>query len=231
MAVCGLRVSGPRATPAALGGASAGGKTRGGLAGQPACLFRMLIGMTIPLTGTQYEIEAGDYRATVTELGAGLRELEHAGTPARDHLRRRPAAAARRGRAAVPVAEPRRRGSLLLRRHAVPAGPVRACPRQRDPRPDPLGPVDQDRARPQRGDAEQHPARVAGIPVRRPGRRDLPGRRGIRPARHRHRHQQGQPAGPLGLRPAPVPDRRVADRRRLRADAARSTTGCRSTSG
>jgi aldose 1-epimerase len=40
----------------------------------------MLIGMTIPLTGTQYEIEAGDYRATVTELGAGLRELEHAGT-------------------------------------------------------------------------------------------------------------------------------------------------------
>ena len=37
--------------------------------------------MTIPLTGTQYEIEAGDYRATVTELGAGLRELEHSGTP------------------------------------------------------------------------------------------------------------------------------------------------------
>jgi aldose 1-epimerase len=37
--------------------------------------------MTIPLTGTQYEIEAGDYRATVTELGAGLRSLEHRGTP------------------------------------------------------------------------------------------------------------------------------------------------------
>ncbi len=37
--------------------------------------------MTIPLTGTQYEIEAGDYRATVTELGAGLRALEHGGTP------------------------------------------------------------------------------------------------------------------------------------------------------
>jgi aldose 1-epimerase len=35
----------------------------------------MLIGMTIPLTGTQHEIEAGDYRATVTELGAGLRDL------------------------------------------------------------------------------------------------------------------------------------------------------------
>src|SRR6185437_6735898 len=34
---------------------------------------RMLIGMTIPLTGTQFEIEAGGYRATVTELGGGLR--------------------------------------------------------------------------------------------------------------------------------------------------------------
>lgn len=37
--------------------------------------------MTIPITGTQYEIEAGDYRATVTELGAGLRELERGGRP------------------------------------------------------------------------------------------------------------------------------------------------------
>jgi len=37
--------------------------------------------MTIPLTGTQYEIEAGDYHATVTELGAGLRTLEHGGAP------------------------------------------------------------------------------------------------------------------------------------------------------
>ena len=31
--------------------------------------------MTVPLTGQQYHIEAGPYRATVTELGAGLREL------------------------------------------------------------------------------------------------------------------------------------------------------------
>lgn len=37
--------------------------------------------MTIPITGTQYEIEAGDYRAIVTELGAGLRELTHSETP------------------------------------------------------------------------------------------------------------------------------------------------------
>jgi aldose 1-epimerase len=40
----------------------------------------MLIGMTIPLTGTQYEIEAGDYQATVTELGAGLRGLTYRDT-------------------------------------------------------------------------------------------------------------------------------------------------------
>jgi aldose 1-epimerase len=42
---------------------------------------RMLIGMTIPLTGTQYEIEAGGYQATVTELGAGLRGLKFGDTP------------------------------------------------------------------------------------------------------------------------------------------------------
>jgi aldose 1-epimerase len=40
----------------------------------------MLIGMTIALTGTQFEIEAGGYRATVTELGAGLRALTLDGT-------------------------------------------------------------------------------------------------------------------------------------------------------
>jgi aldose 1-epimerase len=35
----------------------------------------------VPLTGLQYEIEAGPYRATVTELGAGLRELTFRGQP------------------------------------------------------------------------------------------------------------------------------------------------------
>jgi aldose 1-epimerase len=37
--------------------------------------------VTIALTGLQYEIVAGDYRATVTELGAGLRELAFCGQP------------------------------------------------------------------------------------------------------------------------------------------------------
>jgi aldose 1-epimerase len=35
----------------------------------------------IALSGAQYEIQAGDYQATVTELGAGLRQLTHNGKP------------------------------------------------------------------------------------------------------------------------------------------------------
>ncbi|MEU7295147.1 aldose 1-epimerase family protein [Streptomyces exfoliatus] len=33
------------------------------------------------MTGEQFRLEAGDYRATVTEAGAGLRELSHQGEP------------------------------------------------------------------------------------------------------------------------------------------------------
>ena len=40
-----------------------------------------LTGAQVPLTGAQYDLSAGDYRATVTELGAGLRRLEHQGQP------------------------------------------------------------------------------------------------------------------------------------------------------
>jgi aldose 1-epimerase len=36
----------------------------------------------IPITGTQLQISAGDYRAVITELGAGLREFEYRGVPA-----------------------------------------------------------------------------------------------------------------------------------------------------
>jgi aldose 1-epimerase len=34
-----------------------------------------------PVTGSQYQLGAGDYSAVVTELGAGLRELRHRGQP------------------------------------------------------------------------------------------------------------------------------------------------------
>ncbi len=40
-----------------------------------------LTGAQVPLTGAQYDLSAGDFRATVTELGAGLRRLEHRGQP------------------------------------------------------------------------------------------------------------------------------------------------------
>src|SRR5215469_14917499 len=36
---------------------------------------------TLPLTGAQYDIAAGEYQATVTELGAGLRSLSLGGHP------------------------------------------------------------------------------------------------------------------------------------------------------
>ena len=36
---------------------------------------------SIPLTGSQYDISAGPYRATATELGAGLRRLSYADRP------------------------------------------------------------------------------------------------------------------------------------------------------
>jgi aldose 1-epimerase len=36
---------------------------------------------TLPLTGAQYEIAAGSYRATITQLGAGLRWLSYRGEP------------------------------------------------------------------------------------------------------------------------------------------------------
>lgn len=35
----------------------------------------------VPLTGSQHELRAGDYQATVTELGAGLRRLTYRGKP------------------------------------------------------------------------------------------------------------------------------------------------------
>ncbi len=41
-----------------------------------------MVPMTIPVTGEQYAITAGDYAATITQLGAGLRELTFRGEPA-----------------------------------------------------------------------------------------------------------------------------------------------------
>lgn len=40
-----------------------------------------ILDVTVPVTGIQYQIEAGPYRATVTSLGAGLRSLSFEGKP------------------------------------------------------------------------------------------------------------------------------------------------------
>src|SRR5580704_16773663 len=37
--------------------------------------------LSVPLTGAQHDIAAGDYLATITELGAGLRALRYRGDP------------------------------------------------------------------------------------------------------------------------------------------------------
>jgi len=70
---------GPRSlcSPAGIYG---GGYRR--IAGGPASMMGTMGKPTlIPLTGTQHEISAGDYRATVAELGAGLRQLSYRGRP------------------------------------------------------------------------------------------------------------------------------------------------------
>jgi aldose 1-epimerase len=40
-----------------------------------------LAGAHVPLSGAQYDISAGDYQATITELGAGLRRLHYGDRP------------------------------------------------------------------------------------------------------------------------------------------------------
>src|SRR6476469_1588911 len=63
---------------------ASGGRLRLGAGGRlprGAAFVRKLTDVIVPLTGVQYEIEAGQYRATVTELGAGLRELAFRGQP------------------------------------------------------------------------------------------------------------------------------------------------------
>ncbi|MGB6457255.1 MAG: aldose 1-epimerase family protein [Streptosporangiaceae bacterium] len=41
----------------------------------------MTLSTSLPVTGAQYDIAAGDYLATITELGAGLRRLSRGGRP------------------------------------------------------------------------------------------------------------------------------------------------------
>src|SRR6478752_4450786 len=70
------RVPAARVAPGGRSCLGAGGRLPRG-----AAFVRKLTDVIVPLTGVQYEIEAGQYRATVTELGAGLRELAFRGQP------------------------------------------------------------------------------------------------------------------------------------------------------
>jgi aldose 1-epimerase len=68
--LAGLKVPRSPSSPAGTkaGGPTAASRRRG---------IKMVRMTLIPLTGTQYDIRAGDYEATVTELGAGIRRLRH----------------------------------------------------------------------------------------------------------------------------------------------------------
>ena len=74
--LAGLKV--PR-SPSSPAGTNTGGPDGGQLGQQQDGSMSQLT--MIPLTGTQYDIRAGDYVATVTELGAGLRRLCHRDRP------------------------------------------------------------------------------------------------------------------------------------------------------
>jgi aldose 1-epimerase len=56
-------------------------KDRGARNGPPDPAGTIMSAEPVPLTGTQYYIQAGDYQACITELGAGLRRLTYRDQP------------------------------------------------------------------------------------------------------------------------------------------------------
>ena len=71
------------------------------------------------LSGEQFEIEGGGYRAVVTESGGALRLLEHDGRPLVDGFGADEIAPGGRGQLLVPWPNRIRDGALLLRRRAT----------------------------------------------------------------------------------------------------------------
>ena len=70
----------------------------------------------VPLTGTQYYIQAGDYQACVTELGGGLRRLTYRDQPLITGYEPDELPPAGAGPAARTVAEPDRRRPVRVQR-------------------------------------------------------------------------------------------------------------------
>ena len=152
--------------------------------------------LSVPLTGAQHDIAAGDYPATITELGAGLRASTGATRSSPNTAR---TSSARRIRpAAGAVAEPGRPRPVLLRRRFLPARPVRARPRQRHPRAHPLDRLGAGRSRVRPRGAGAAAARAAGLPVLPGTAGPVPAQPGQRPRGHGHRAQRRRPAAPYG---------------------------------
>ena len=138
---------------------------------------------------------AASYRAVVTECGASLRLLEHAGRALLDGFGEDATAVGRPRPAADAVAEPDRRRRVLLRGPRPPARADRAGPRQRVARAGPLGGVE----------LEEHTAALGlpGVPADGADRLPVDARpaRALRPVRRRadrdpDRHE------PVGVRGA-----------------------------
>ena len=111
-----------------------------------------LTGAQVPLSGAQYDIAAGDYQATVTELGAGLRLLRHHGQPVITEYETDVLPPAGSGQLLCPWPNRVDHGRYSIGGVHVPAGPVRAGQPERDPRADPVGELGGGPARGPRGE-------------------------------------------------------------------------------
>ncbi len=137
----------------------------------------------LPPTGEQFEIRGGEYRAVVTECGASLRVLDHAGRALIDGYDEDAMPCGWPWAAADAVAEPDRRRRLLVRRPRPPARALRAGSGQRLARAGPVGGVEHRGAHAALG--------LAGLPADGADRLPVdPGpARALRPVRGRpHRH-------------------------------------------
>ena len=181
----------------------------------------------LPVTGAQYAIAAGEYQATITELGAGLRKLTLGGQPVvkgygDDELP--PAGAGQllvpwpnridRGQYAfggrtfqLDLTEPAKGNAIHgLTRWATWQVSVQAA------------------------DRVELSLRLLGrpwLPVLPGTARRLPSQRGGRPGGHRDRAERGQQRGSVRHGLAPVPASRHGTDRRLDAPAARSQLAAR----
>src|ERR1700729_4122429 len=117
----------------------------------------------IPLTGGQYEISAGDYRATITELGAGLRQLSYRGRPVISGYEAGELPPAGAGQLLAPWPNRIDGGCYSFGGPALPADPERPAKRHPHPRPAPVGQLAGRPARAGPGAAQPSAARAVRL--------------------------------------------------------------------